>query len=247
LRFFKGGKGLPLSTHANEGGRTPGPATTEITPTITKQIQRKQDRHLLIEREVAAPRGEDARWMGALPAGRAPLVYQYAEVGALFRVWAFRAAVRRVLLAPSRSAACTLSPNFPNQKIKHSKNQNHPYQKQEPFGFRRKEFYQLHRAEKLLRDFIPRLCHESDGLILQPHDDPYIPRTCDDLLKWKFDHLNSVDFKLEVLFVNFCVCVGGVAVVVCAGGCCCVMLCLCKSFAGLQTAAAPTSLQPNLV
>ena len=32
----------------------------------------------------------------------------------------------------------------------------------------------------------------------QPYDDPYMPRTCDDLLKWKFDHLNSVDFKLDV-------------------------------------------------
>ncbi|GBF98986.1 mRNA-capping enzyme [Raphidocelis subcapitata] len=107
------------------------------------------DRHMLIEREVAAPRGEEARWMCALPAGRAPLVYLYQE---------------------------------------------------EPYGFRRKDFYQLHRGEKLLREFIPRLCHESDGLILQPHDDPYLPRTCDDLLKWKFDYLNSVDFKLEALY-----------------------------------------------
>ncbi|KIY91338.1 hypothetical protein MNEG_16626 [Monoraphidium neglectum] len=105
------------------------------------------DRHMLIEKEVAAPRVEEAKWMMQLPAGRAPLVYSYAE---------------------------------------------------EPFGFRRKDFYQLHRGEKLLRVFIPKLCHESDGLILQPHDDPYLPRTCDDLLKWKFDYLNSVDFKLEV-------------------------------------------------
>lgn len=40
-----------------------------------------QDRWLLLEREVGAPRGEEARWMGALPAGKAPLVYMYSEVG----------------------------------------------------------------------------------------------------------------------------------------------------------------------
>jgi hypothetical protein len=32
---------------------------------------------------------------------------------------------------------------------------------------RRKEFWPLFKARKLLEQFIPVLCHESDGLILQ--------------------------------------------------------------------------------
>ena len=31
----------------------------------------------------------------------------------------------------------------------------------------------------------------------QPYDDPYKPHTCEELLKWKFAHMNSVDFKLK--------------------------------------------------
>jgi mRNA-capping enzyme len=37
----------------------------------------------------------------------------------------------------------------------------------EPFSVRRKEFYPMHRARKLINEFIPSLSHESDGLILQ--------------------------------------------------------------------------------
>eukprot|EP00775_Hariotina_reticulata_P011715 gene11715-11860_t len=69
----------------------------------------------------------------------------------------------------------------------------------EAFSVRQKEFWPLNKARKLLDQFIPRLCHESDGLILQPWDDPYIPRTYPHLLKWKFRHMNSVDFKLSAL------------------------------------------------
>jgi mRNA-capping enzyme len=63
---------------------------------------------------------------------------------------------------------------------------------------RRKEFWPLGSARSLLSKFIPRLSHESDGLILQPSDDPYETGTCADLLKWKYAHMNSVDFKLRV-------------------------------------------------
>ncbi len=37
----------------------------------------------------------------------------------------------------------------------------------EPFRMRRKDFWPLQQAEKLLSKFIPNLSHESDGLILQ--------------------------------------------------------------------------------
>lgn len=68
----------------------------------------------------------------------------------------------------------------------------------ELFRLRRKEFWPLSKAAYLLDKFIPALSHESDGLILQPADAGYAPGTCTDLLKWKFAHLNSVDFKLRV-------------------------------------------------
>ena len=37
----------------------------------------------------------------------------------------------------------------------------------EPFRVRRKQFYLLHMARKLIQDLIPSLSHEADGLILQ--------------------------------------------------------------------------------
>jgi hypothetical protein len=60
------------------------PNAAETSPSQSKTILSSpcQDRHLLIEKEVAAPRGDEARWMGQLPAGRSPLVYLYAEVSA---------------------------------------------------------------------------------------------------------------------------------------------------------------------
>ena len=42
--------------------------------------------------------------------------------------------------------------------------------------------------------FIPTLSHEADGLIFQPIDDAYVSGTCEELLKWKFAELNTVDF-----------------------------------------------------
>ncbi|XP_063938887.1 uncharacterized protein LOC108205048 isoform X2 [Daucus carota subsp. sativus] len=78
----------------------------------------------------------------------------------------------------------------------------------EPFRVRRKDFYLLSAVTKLLREFIPKLSHEADGLIFQGWDDPYVPRTHEGLLKWKFPEMNSVDFLFEVensrrlLFLN---------------------------------------------
>eukprot|EP00262_Sarcandra_glabra_P008363 TRINITY_DN2186_c0_g2_i1.p1 TRINITY_DN2186_c0_g2~~TRINITY_DN2186_c0_g2_i1.p1 ORF type:complete len:222 (-),score=36.45 TRINITY_DN2186_c0_g2_i1:347-919(-) len=68
----------------------------------------------------------------------------------------------------------------------------------EPFRVRRKDFWLLSTVTKLLKEFIPRLSHAADGLIFQGWDDPYVPRTHEGLLKWKYPEMNSVDFLFEV-------------------------------------------------
>ncbi|CAL1399366.1 unnamed protein product [Linum trigynum] len=68
----------------------------------------------------------------------------------------------------------------------------------EPFRVRRKDFWLLSTVTKLLRDFIPKLSHEADGLIFQGWDDPYVPKTHNGLLKWKYPEMNSVDFLFEI-------------------------------------------------
>ncbi|KAK2990506.1 hypothetical protein RJ640_019786, partial [Escallonia rubra] len=68
----------------------------------------------------------------------------------------------------------------------------------ELFRVRRKDFYLLSTVTKLLKEFIPRLSHAADGLIFQGWDDPYVPRTHEGLLKWKYPEMNSVDFLFEV-------------------------------------------------
>ncbi|XP_010495036.1 PREDICTED: mRNA-capping enzyme-like [Camelina sativa] len=68
----------------------------------------------------------------------------------------------------------------------------------EPFGVRMKGFWLLSTVEKLLKVTIPSLSHESDGLIFQRRDDPYVPRTHEGLLKWKYAEMNSLDFLFEM-------------------------------------------------
>ncbi|GMY25433.1 mRNA-capping enzyme [Fagus crenata] len=87
--------------------------------------------------------------------------------------------------------------NYERQNIYQSRNAYYRYDL-EPFRVRRKDFWLLSTVSKVLKEFIPKLSHESDGLIFQGWDDPYIPRTHEGLLKWKFAHMNSVDFLFEV-------------------------------------------------
>ncbi|KAL3142910.1 hypothetical protein ABBQ38_003198 [Trebouxia sp. C0009 RCD-2024] len=80
---------------------------------------------------------------------------------------------------------------------------NHYLYQQEPFSMRRKQFWPIDRAEYLMNTFIPeKVSHEADGLILQPwvgERSHYIPNTCEEVLKWKYAHLNSVDFRFRLL------------------------------------------------
>ncbi|WVZ53057.1 hypothetical protein U9M48_004047 [Paspalum notatum var. saurae] len=68
----------------------------------------------------------------------------------------------------------------------------------ELFSVRRKDFWLLSTVKKLLKEFIPSLCHDADGLIFQGWDDPYVTRTHEGLLKWKYPEMNSVDFLFEL-------------------------------------------------
>ncbi|KAL3536484.1 hypothetical protein ACH5RR_004945 [Cinchona calisaya] len=88
--------------------------------------------------------------------------------------------------------------NYERQHIYQSRNPYYRYEL-EPFRVRRKDFWLLSTVTKLLKEFIPRLSHAADGLIFQGWDDPYVPRTHEGLLKWKYAHMNSVDFLFEVV------------------------------------------------
>ena len=65
----------------------------------------------------------------------------------------------------------------------------------EEFTIRRKDFFPIENAAMICNDMIPKfLPHESDGLIFQPAHAEYREGRCADLFKWKYAHLNSVDF-----------------------------------------------------
>ncbi|KAL5743643.1 hypothetical protein ACOSQ2_026759 [Xanthoceras sorbifolium] len=87
--------------------------------------------------------------------------------------------------------------NYLRHNIYQSRNPYYRYD-MEPFRVRRKDFWLLSTVNKLLTEFIPRLSHDADGLIFQGWDDPYVPRTYEGLLKWKYAAMNSVDFLFEV-------------------------------------------------
>uniref|UniRef100_A0A182P5A2 mRNA-capping enzyme n=1 Tax=Anopheles epiroticus TaxID=199890 RepID=A0A182P5A2_9DIPT len=69
----------------------------------------------------------------------------------------------------------------------------------EPFGVRKKEFWDITQARALLGPkFTKNLGHEPDGLIFQPSIDPYESGVCPRVLKWKPHHMNSIDFRLVI-------------------------------------------------
>jgi len=70
---------------------------------------------------------------------------------------------------------------------------------QEPFSVRKKDFWPVEKSTWVLDKLIPQIPHETDGLILQPLLDPYIPGTCHVVMKWKPPDLNSVDFLLTIV------------------------------------------------
>ncbi|GLC40885.1 hypothetical protein PLESTB_000012700 [Pleodorina starrii] len=73
------------------------------------------------------------------------------------------------------------------------------YYGDERFSVRKKEFWPVWKINKVFARFNDphNIGHESDGLILQGYEDPYVVGTCERLYKWKFAHMNSVDFLLR--------------------------------------------------
>jgi len=72
----------------------------------------------------------------------------------------------------------------------------------EPFSIRKKDFWDVADAYKLLRpEFTSKLAHEPDGLILQPagKEQAYKGGRDDQILKWKPASMNSVDFRLQIV------------------------------------------------
>ena len=69
----------------------------------------------------------------------------------------------------------------------------------EPFQMYLKDFFEVWQSRAVMA-FAERLPHECDGLIFTPVRKPYTPGTFRFLLKWKPPHLNSVDFRLHLIF-----------------------------------------------
>lgn len=93
-----------------------------------------------------------------------------------------------------------IRPRYHEKKQFESGAKSNPFYKydMELFSVRRKDFWLLYTVKKLLKEFIPSLCHDADGLIFQGWDDPYVTRTHEGLLKWKYPNMNSVDFLFEL-------------------------------------------------
>lgn len=96
-----------------------------------------------------------------------------------------------------------ISPRKLEQHAMSKEGDRYPYHMyrygEESFTLRRKSFYPLHSCANVLGTLIPKLLHESDGLIFQDWEDRYVPLTCQALLKWKYSHMNSVDFMLDLV------------------------------------------------
>jgi mRNA-capping enzyme len=70
---------------------------------------------------------------------------------------------------------------------------------EEPFEIRLKDYYKLKHTKWVLRERLQEIGHETDGLIFQPRDQPYVKGTDARLLKWKPSDQNTVDFLVRVV------------------------------------------------
>ena len=61
-----------------------------------------------------------------------------------------------------------------------------------------KDFFEVWETSKLMDMIDPNkgiLKHGNDGVIYTVNDCPYYPGTCEEIVKWKPPHFNSIDFE----------------------------------------------------
>ncbi|KAJ2780633.1 Dcp1p-Dcp2p decapping enzyme complex alpha subunit [Coemansia javaensis] len=68
-----------------------------------------------------------------------------------------------------------------------------------PFEAEVKTFRPSYEAAVIQHQVIPHLLHQNDGLIFTSVDAPYVPGTCDKIIKWKPACENSVDFRARLM------------------------------------------------
>lgn len=65
-----------------------------------------------------------------------------------------------------------------------------------------KDIFEVWECESIFNLIDPErdlLMHENDGLIFTINACPYYPGTCNEIIKWKPPHMNTIDFKLQFL------------------------------------------------
>ncbi|ORX66075.1 mRNA capping enzyme alpha subunit [Linderina pennispora] len=73
------------------------------------------------------------------------------------------------------------------------------YCRGQPFMAEFKRFENSFAVQTIQREVIPKLKHESDGLVFTSRVAPYTPGTCDKIMKWKPAGENSIDFRVRVI------------------------------------------------
>lgn len=68
-----------------------------------------------------------------------------------------------------------------------------------------KDVFEIWQTPYLFKMIDPKsgvLLHENDGLIFTTDACPYYPGTCEEIVKWKPSHLNTIDFELKKIAQN---------------------------------------------
>ena len=69
-----------------------------------------------------------------------------------------------------------------------------------PFTIHFKQVEFGYALRKMFDEILPRLKHGSDGLIFTCRSSPYTPGTDPNILKWKVENENSIDFRMHLTF-----------------------------------------------
>ncbi|GJJ12571.1 hypothetical protein Clacol_006814 [Clathrus columnatus] len=75
-----------------------------------------------------------------------------------------------------------------------------PALRERPFDIQIKPMELSYHVDKVIREDVPKLQHETDGLIYTCAESAYVVGTDERILKWKPPSENSIDFRLELRF-----------------------------------------------